>query len=127
MKRIVLTCIILFISTSAQAYPIKASGLYNICGNPILTKHCVFYSVGVIDGFYRQAVLLKVEPPFCKIRSNMTVIMNIPKVIVEYAKKHPEILLGHGEELVLAALKDFTCRDWAIEKPESNKLSPYDF
>lgn len=122
MKRIVLTCMILFISASAQAYPVKASGLYNICGNPNLIQHCVFYSVGVIDGYHRQAVLLNVEPPFCKIRSNMTVIMNIPKVIVEYATNHPEILLGPGENLVLAALKDFTCRDWGIKKP-----SPDDF
>jgi len=107
---------ILFISTSAQAYPVKASGLYNICGNPNLIQHCVFYSVGVIDGYHLQAVQLKVEPPLCKIRSNMTVIMNIPKVIVEYAEKNPKILLGPGEALVLGALKEFTCRDWAIEK-----------
>jgi len=126
MKKTILAIALLFISTTAQAYPVRASGLFNICGNPNLTKHCLFYSFGVIDGAHYQSVLLKVEPPFCKIRSNMTVFMNIPKVIVEYAKKHPKILLGPGEELVLTALKDFTCRDWAIEKPKP-KLKLDDF
>ncbi len=55
-------------------------------------------------------------------KSSIVVIMDIPKVIIDYAKAHTEILLEPGEVLVYEALKDFTCRDWA--KPKDQVIIP---
>jgi len=80
VKKIIFVCMFLFITTNGQAFPMKASALYSLCGNQILKPNCLFYSVGVIDGWNHLADLEKVKTPFCKLRNNFAVVMNIPKI-----------------------------------------------
>jgi len=117
MKTIILALAILFISTNAQASPIKAAALYNICNQRQMVDVCVFYVLGVQDGMNYHTKMTNVSSVFCEMKSNIVVIMDVPKVITDYAKANSKILLEPGEVLVYEALKEFTCRDWSKGKP----------
>lgn len=127
MKKIILTCAFILITSNADAFNIRASSLFSNCQNKITYPACVYYVVGVLDGFEYQAKMLNVPSLFCEIIPSMAIQVKLPKVITDYAEKNPKVILGLASNLVYKAMKEFTCREWGIKKPEPKKLSPDDF
>ena len=119
MKKIIFICMFLFITTNAQALPIQASALFNVCGQTDLERLCTFYVIGLIEGVNLHAGITKTNlKPFCEIKKDGGYIaLNVPLVIRSYAAKHPETLLGQAKDLVHLALKEFTCSD--LTTPEN--------
>jgi len=111
VKKIIIICVFLFTSTNAQAIPIEASALFNVCGKIESQRLCTFYVIGLIEGVHLHSTITKTNiKAFCEIKKGEAYVsLNIPLVIRSYATKHPQILLGLAKDLVYLALKEFTC------------------
>ena len=118
MKKIFFTCMFIFTTANAQAIPIQASALFNVCGKPDLERVCTFYVIGIIEGVYLHSGVTKTNiKAFGEIKKDGAYIpLNIPLLIRTYAAKHPKTLLGEAKDLVYLALKEFTCMD--LKKPK---------
>ena len=108
----------LFISSNAYALNITASSLFTNCQNKLTHPACVYFTVGVLDGFDYHTKMLNVPSLFCEIKPTIALQLKIPEVITAYATRNPKVLLGLANNLVYQAMKDFTCREWAVKEPE---------